>query len=137
MSALFLAGNYLMFINSYGAGAAVGIVGLTGFSEEGFKGLAWYLVTASALTAALMALISIFLYRNRVLQAKITVITGVLTLIIIAVMGIFIFIAMSEQAKPLFYLRSFIPLLNIILIILAYRSIRKDENLVKSLDRLR
>ncbi len=137
MSALFLSGNYLMFINSSGAEAYVGITGIDGFSPGGFNDLVWYLITLPVAAASILALIAIFLFRNRPLQARITVITGVLVLLALTIMVFFITSAMGEKASPLFCLRSFLPLVSLILIFLAYRSIKKDENLVKSLERLR
>lgn len=137
VSALFLSGNYLIFVNSSGTRGALGIAGLAGFSEGGFRSLAWYLVTGSVIVSALMVLIAIFLYRNRKLQARLVVFSGVLTLLALFVMAAFVIVALKEQAKPEFHLRSFLPFLNLILLLMAARSIRKDENLVKSLDRLR
>ncbi len=137
LSTLFLSGDYLMFINSSGAHAGLGITGLTGFPSPGFNGLVWYIVTVAVAAAAGLALFSIFLFRKRILQTRLTVYSGVLTLLAAIAMAAFIFSAISEQAKPLFCFRSVLPLLNLVLLFLAYRSIRKDEDLVKSLDRLR
>ncbi len=137
LTGIFLSGNYLLFINNSGSEAGVGIAGLKGFSPEGIKSLAWHLVTFPVMAAAFLTFISIFLFRKRILQSGLALIACILNLLALAFMVVFVIAAVSEQAKPQFCLRSFLPLVNIVLLYLAYRRIKKDENMVKSLDRLR
>jgi len=126
-----------LFVNSSGSDAGLGIAGRSGFSAGSFKGLAWSLVTFPAMIAGLISVVDVFLFKNRVLQSRLTITAGALSLLTMAFMAAFVVVAVSEQAKPEFSYRSFVPLLNLILLLLAYRRIMKDENLVKSLDRLR
>lgn len=137
LSALFMSGNYLVFISSSGEEASLGIAGMSGFTQGGIRDLAWYFITIPVALAAILALITIFLFRNRPLQARLSLISGFLVLLALAAMAVFVSSAMGEKASPAFCFRSFLPLLSLVLIFLAYRSIKKDEDLVKSLDRLR
>ena len=99
----------------------------------------WYLA-ALALAAVLVAWISIFQFKNRLNQMKLGALNA---LIMASCLGLsFYIIAQNESSfSPEtsgtislgFYLPAFAMLLNI----LANRFIRKDEKLVKSVDRIR
>jgi hypothetical protein len=95
-------------------------------------------VMVISLMIPVLSLITILLYRNRKLQIKtvIMLITLDLLLIIIAVYYIFAFTGI-ENGRIIPVFRMFIPAINVLLAVLAFRGIRKDENLVKSYDRLR
>lgn len=87
----------------------------------------------------LLALVTIFLYKNRPLQLRLSVIGLVL------VLGLFVLMYMysynmeylDNPAKQTLQYPALIPLSIIILYYLSVRRIRADELLVKSLDRLR
>jgi len=88
---------------------------------------------------ALLCLLSIFLFNNRPLQMRVTMLSVLLT-IVCAGLTIFLF----TQLVPMFYALSlrysaglFLPLGAILFQILAYRGIKKDERTVRSMDRLR
>ena len=96
---------------------------------------AWTMVVSASL-ASLLSVFAIFLYKNRLLQIKMAYI--VLLCIVIHI------------AAAAFYMNVFVPMLSfllssalmlpvaaILLDVLAITRIRKDENLVKSLDRIR
>lgn len=92
------------------------------------------------LSALLLGLIT--LYRNRSRQARLA---GILNLLLIAVQ-VFLFItdnsirAYLEQGGRVvnrFGLSALLPLVMVLLVLLAIRGIRKDEALVRSMDRLR
>ena len=95
-------------------------------------------VMVISLLVPVLSLITILLYRNRKFQIKaaIILIALELLLIIIAAYYIFSFIGI-ENGRIIPVFRMFIPALNVLLALLALRGIRKDENLVKSYDRLR
>ncbi|MDR0971355.1 MAG: DUF4293 domain-containing protein [Bacteroidales bacterium] len=93
----------------------------------------------------LIALVSIFLYKNRPLQIKI-VSAGVLLLAIYIAVAIFVKIdGLEKQIAQLYSqpvvsynkISLLLPLLQLGLFMLAQRAIKKDERLVKSSDRLR
>ena len=87
--------------------------------------------------AALLALISIFLYKNRQNQFVLNRLNIILNLILL---GLFVYRSLTlsgEEVASEKGIGMFIPILSIVLLVLSNRAIQKDENLVKSVDRLR
>jgi hypothetical protein len=87
------------------------------------------------------SLVSIFLYKKRVLQAKIVRI-AILSVIILIALVFFVYAKIIEtnlMASPDYIDESgiYFPLISLVFLILANRSIMKDEKLVRSADRLR
>ncbi|MBI4647741.1 MAG: DUF4293 domain-containing protein [Bacteroidia bacterium] len=86
----------------------------------------------------LISLITIFLFRRRIIQIKLCIIN----IILLAGTDIMLYFYSSVVSAKLngtvHYLYTVIlPAIAIILILLAIRAIRKDEKLVKSVDRIR
>ncbi len=98
----------------------------------------WPLVTAIILVA-ILALISIFLYKNRSMQMmwiKINIFVSM------AVLGGFFFGYMPLLEKKLgteaiYSFTSFLPALILLFLVLAFRGVKNDDKLVKSMDRIR
>lgn len=89
------------------------------------------------LTATLSLISSIFLFKNRKLQF---VWVRIVILIQLFLLGILIYLSLTlsgETAVSLKGIGMFLPVIVILLCVLANKAIRKDENLVKSVDRLR
>ncbi|HHB52475.1 MAG TPA: DUF4293 family protein, partial [Saprospiraceae bacterium] len=84
-----------------------------------------------------LALVSIFLYRNRTLQITINRINILINLILLGLLAYYLLNLSGETTVSMKGIGSFLPLLSIALLILANYAIKKDENLVKSIDRLR
>jgi hypothetical protein len=91
--------------------------------------------------AGMLAIVSIFLYKNRVTQMKLVRLAILLEIILIALI-FFIYARIIE--KNLFVVPDYLdeagiyfPLITLVFLILANRSILKDEKLVRSVDRLR
>ncbi len=112
---------------------------LAGEQIKEFKATQSLLIFAVAIVAALLALIAIFLFKNRKTQMKfvafgILAAVGVIALIVWQV-GDF------QKDNPFlsgsYYWGSLLPIAMIVFFILAAINIRKDNKLVKSLDRLR
>lgn len=83
---------------------------------------------------AILALVNLFLYKKRLIQVKINVINMLLALIYYGVFFLMIFINKTECQ----YNISFVfPAVSIIFSYLANRGIKKDDALVKSLNRIR
>jgi len=87
---------------------------------------------------AIIAVVTIFLYKNRSMQIKLCY--GMLALLVLIYIFYFIFNRQNFSFTELFgHVRyTFVfPFISIIFVYLAIRGIRKDEKLVRSLDRLR
>lgn len=98
----------------------------------------WGLFALSAIVA-LVALITIFLFKKRMLQIRLCVFNAILMLGIYGMFGFFIWNLkgqMDNVAVSLKFALAF-PLVSLILDYLAIRNIGADEALVRSLNRLR
>ncbi|MCD7977373.1 MAG: DUF4293 domain-containing protein [Tannerellaceae bacterium] len=98
----------------------------------------WGLYALSVLTTVI-ALISIFLFKNRVLQIRLSVFNGLIMVGFYAFVGYIIW-NMKDQVESIQFMPKIalgFPLINIILDYLAIRNIGADEALVRSLERLR
>ena len=87
--------------------------------------------------SAILSLVTIFLYSNRKLQfvfGRLNILTNLFLL------GVLVYVsqtlsgetAVSEKGIGMFF-----PIISIVLLVLANKAIKKDEDLVKSVDRLR
>ena len=86
---------------------------------------------------ATMALISILLFKNRQNQFVLNRLTIILNFILI---GLFVYRTLNlsgEASVSEKGIAMFVPLVSIVLLVLANKAIKKDEDLVKSVDRLR
>lgn len=140
LSSLFLKGNILTFKKDTGTIIIMNIKEAYQLTETGSSGLIQNQIPALIIlfTVLLLSLIAIFLYRNRKLQMKLTLGIIVLTIAFIAVLIFYsVSIILKFQVTLVLGYKMFIPLLMILFGILACRGIRKDEELVKSYDRLR
>jgi hypothetical protein len=86
----------------------------------------------------LTCLVSIFFYSNRKLQLKITMVALLLSIASLF-LGAFYLIMLGKKIELsyIWQYRDIIPIASAILCWLAYRAIRKDEEKVRSLDRIR
>jgi hypothetical protein len=98
-----------------------------------------FLITITGIVAMLSILTCIFSFKKRMLQVKIAW-AGIVLLIGLGV-EIFFFTRNAASKYNLIYdslpWTQILPWLSIIAIVMAIRNIHKDENLVKSADRLR
>lgn len=93
-----------------------------------------YMLLIPVIAALLFMAITIFSFKNRMNQVKLCKISSLLTLITVAV----IFLGYSSEGAEVAYtVFSVFPLLALVFIQLASRSIIKDENLIRSADRIR
>lgn len=97
----------------------------------------WGLLVATALIP-LLALIDIFLYKKRILQARLNIFTVMLCLGWYGVLAIYIWLAKMSLGVEWHILpwASF-PLICMVLTLMATRRILKDEALVRAADRIR
>ena len=92
------------------------------------------------LFGSIMAVAAIFLFKNRPLQLRLGYALIVFSILIV-IAAIMLFIndsqTMSEQVQISEQIGLGMPILAIIFAVLANRFVKKDENLVRSMDRLR
>ncbi|GAA4230421.1 DUF4293 domain-containing protein [Postechiella marina] len=89
------------------------------------------------LGSALLSVISIFMYKNRKSQFMLGRLNIILNFILL---GFFVYQSLNlsgETAVSEKGIGMFIPIISIVLLALANKAIKKDEDLVKSVDRLR
>ena len=87
--------------------------------------------------SATLALVSVFQYKQR---SKQLVINRINLLLELFLMGFFAYLSLNlsgEDSSSLKGIAVFVPLFSIVLLVMANKSIQKDEDLVKSVDRLR
>lgn len=91
------------------------------------------------LVVAILLFINIFLYKTRKLQIRICIYSIILAFGLIGLLYYYFVIVFRQLAEPSYALRfpMVFPAITIILIYLAFRGIRKDEILVRSMDKIR
>ena len=96
-----------------------------------------YLYLGLFLGSALLSLISIFCFKNRKLQFVLGRLNIILNFILLGFFVYQLLIPPGESQISEKGVGIFIPILSIVLLVLANKAIKKDEDLVKSVDRLR
>ena len=92
--------------------------------------LAWLLIG--------MNFITIFMYKNRKIQMFLCLLSSLLLMVLTLVAGYFLWKLKLEAGSLVYYkITIFLPFLGAFSSYLAYRGIKKDDQLVKSYDRLR
>lgn len=87
--------------------------------------------------SAILAFITIFYYKNRQLQFVLNRINIILNFLLVAFIVYHVLNLSGETLVSEKGIGSFLPILSIFLLVFANKFIKKDENLVKSADRLR
>jgi hypothetical protein len=87
----------------------------------------------------ILTLVTISKFKNRILQVRLVRFT--LLLSILMIVGIFVLypniVMNNTEAISEFEVGAYIPIINLLFLFLANRSILKDEKLVRSMDRIR
>ena len=93
----------------------------------------------TTLCAALLCLIAIFLYSDRSRQMKVVKLCIAIQAIVLIAMVAYCLsignVGFSAKINP--KIAAVFPIVNIVLLLLAYRGIKADDDIVKSADRLR
>lgn len=90
------------------------------------------------LISTLLSLISIFLYKRRSLQMKLSMVNIVLLFASMAIIAYYAVISFSRYGVNADYtIFATMPIIALILHVMAFYAIRRDERLVKSIDRIR
>lgn len=95
------------------------------------------LIGIAFFVVALLAFVSIFLFKNRKLQIALNRFNIVINFILLGLLVYVLLNISGETPVSEKGIGSFLPLASIVLLIMANRAIQKDENLVKSVDRIR
>jgi len=96
-----------------------------------------YLYLGLFLGSALLSLISIFSYKTRKFQFVLGRLNIILNFILLGVLIYQLLMPPGESNISEKGVGIFIPILSTVLLVLANKAIKKDEDLVKSVDRLR
>ncbi len=107
--------------------------------ERNFMATENLLLFAVSVLIGLIAAAAIFLFKNRPLQINLSILglLGSIGLIALEVFQLDKFKTDNAVATGSYAWGSLLPILMIVFFILAWRGIRKDQKLIKSLDRLR
>ncbi len=136
IAVLFISGHIIAFDN----GQSVNLFGLTVSSaNHGIEdtGRNWHMAVL-LLIVPVISFITIFLFKKRRLQKNFNLLLILFILVSVAAVGHYSYNYMnSSGAVIVFTYKLILPLLMLLFSILAYRSIRKDEDIVRSYDRLR
>lgn len=124
----------LLFMN---AGQLVKLEALGVYAQDGsLISSTWGLFALGALSS-IIALLTIFLFKNRILQMRISVINIIIMLGFYGFLAFLVFQSNSEYVFHKIGIGVVMPIIAIILTWLAIRKIGQDETLVRSLNRLR
>ncbi|WP_435264021.1 DUF4293 domain-containing protein [Tenacibaculum sp. nBUS_03] len=88
-------------------------------------------------TSALLSIVTIFLFKNRQLQFVLGRLNMLTNLFLLGLLIYLSLILPGEAAVSKKGIGMFLPVIVILLVVLANKAIKKDEDLVKSVDRLR
>ncbi|MBS1638400.1 MAG: DUF4293 domain-containing protein [Bacteroidetes bacterium] len=85
----------------------------------------------------LLALVTIFQYKNRRFQIKLSNVLGILNVVLVGILFALHYVADYTLAPVSYKVASFLPLLSFAMAFMAAYYIKKDEALVRSADRIR
>lgn len=140
LSLLFLNGNILSLINKTGSVFGITFSGIIRNTQGAAPELIEKLLPLSIiiLIVPIVALVAIFLFKNRILQMRIVMAQTCMVVLLILILGYYSYVIITKyDASVNIGFKMFLPIVLLILSALAYRGIKKDELLVKSYDRLR
>jgi hypothetical protein len=140
LSLVFISGSYLNFANSTGAAIKVIFNGIVqdriGQNPEMIEKL--LPLSVLIILIPVVSLIAIFIFKNRKLQSRFSLLLIILAAVfLIASIHVSFRIVSKFDARIIPGFKMILPIVILILSILAYRGIKKDDQLVKSYDRLR
>lgn len=135
LSLLFLKSGFIAFSDESGTVINFTMTGISGDSEPLMKTIP---VTLLIIIIPLLSLITIFLFKNRRLQLILCKLLLTLVSAFIILLVFYSYTVISRyNAELIPGIRMALPVIQLILVYLAYRGIKKDDDLVKSYDRLR
>jgi len=140
LSVLFLKGGFLRFTEKSGSAIKITfgeIIRETGIQTPELIDKIFPL-SLFIILIPVLSLITIFLFKKRDIQLWLVRILILLVVAFIVVSGFYTYNILTKYSAAIIPgFNMFIPVLQLILSILAFRGIKKDDQLVKSYDRLR
>jgi len=94
-------------------------------------------ITIAFYAVAIMAVVSLFLFKNRKLQFVFNRLNILINLFLVGAIVFLLLTLSGENQISEKGIGSFLPIINIVLLVLANKATKKDEELVKSVDRIR
>ncbi|MBK7132496.1 MAG: DUF4293 domain-containing protein [Bacteroidales bacterium] len=135
ISVLFLSGEFINFSDESGTVIIFTLAGISGISGPVFKTLP---VSLLIIIIPVLSLVTIFLFKNRRLQLILCkVLLALISALVISLVIYSYLVTRRYNAEIIPGIKMTIPVVQFILSYLAYRGIKKDDDLVKSYDRLR
>jgi len=130
LSILFLKGSYLTFFDKSGSTINIMVTGL--FKSDGISD------PEKISDLWILLVVGVFLFKMRNIQLKFVKLQIVLILVLFAASAIYTFMVLSKFDTSLdSWYKLLVPASQLILSVLAFKGIKKDDELVKSYDRLR
>lgn len=138
ISGLLLTGNLMVMNDIFSNSYVLNFFSLTVNMENHSQVQKLLPLSIILVSVPVMCLVSIFIYKNRKLQMKVTMVSLLLAIgsFLLAALYI-IMLGKKIELTYVWQIKAAFPILTAILCWLAYRSIQKDEEKVRSLDRLR
>jgi glucan phosphoethanolaminetransferase (alkaline phosphatase superfamily) len=140
LSSVLFSGSILTFISSSGAIIKITFINIVKSTEANGIELIGKLLPLSVILILIpiLSLITIFIFRKRNIQLRLALFLIILCILLVIALIHGSVIAISKQNASLVPgFKMIVPIANLILSFLAYLGIRKDDQLVKSYDRLR
>jgi hypothetical protein len=140
LSSLLFAGKILIFRNAAGSVTVMNLKLIWESTGNGSTDIIRYLVPLSAIIVLiiLLSIVAIFFYRRRKIQMKFALVIIILSAALIALLLFVVYsITFKSGLKIIPGIEMSFPILILVFSVLARNGIIKDENLVRSYDRLR
>ena len=140
ISVLFMTGNILKYTDRSGQVINITAIGLLRVSDGSPSAYAGRFIPLLLLTVMIagVSLLTIFLYKNRSLQLKLTISLLILAMLVMILTGMYSVQLIGIPGTEISLgIKMILPVLMLIFLYLAYRGIKKDDDIIKSYDRLR
>jgi hypothetical protein len=140
LSSLLFSGSILTFISNTGTIIQITFANIVKSAEGNSLEVIGRVLPLSVIIVLipLLSLITIFIFKKRNIQLRLTMFLVILCILLVVALIHSSVITTSKQSVSLVPgFKMVVPIANLILSLLAYLGIRKDDRLVKSYDRLR
>ena len=132
-SKLLISGGLIFFVNLW-VTIKGNVLGTDFFLSDSFLEK---IIPVHFFLSALLSIVTIFLFKNRKLQFVLGRLNILINLILL---GLLIYLSLTLSGEAMVSEKGigmFLPIIVILVLVLANKAIKKDEDLVKSVDRLR